>query len=54
MAGERVAIQEMRKHLSWYSRGIAGATRFRTMVNMIEEREPLIEALHDFFGNADS
>jgi nifR3 family TIM-barrel protein len=54
MAGERVAIQEMRKHLSWYSRGLAGATRFRTMVNIIEERETLIEALHDFFGNAES
>jgi len=54
LAGERVAIQEMRKHLSWYSRGLAGATRFRTMVNIIEQRETLIQALHDFFGNTES
>ena len=54
LAGERVAIQEMRKHLSWYSRGLAGATRFRTMVNIIEQRETLIQALHDFFGNKES
>jgi nifR3 family TIM-barrel protein len=54
LAGERVAVQEMRKHLSWYSRGLTGATRFRTMVNIIEERETLIQALHDFFGNPES
>ena len=54
LAGERVAVNEMRKHLSWYSRGLTGATRFRTMVNIIEERETLIQALHDFFGNAES
>ena len=54
LAGERVAIQEMRKHLSWYSRGLAGATRFRTMVNIIEQKETLIQALHEFFGNTES
>lgn len=54
MAGERLAVQEMRKHLSWYSRGLAGAARFRTMVNIIEERETLVQALHDFFGNMES
>lgn len=54
LAGERVAVQEMRKHFSWYSRGLTGATRFRTMVNIIEERETLIHVLHDFFGNAES
>jgi nifR3 family TIM-barrel protein len=51
LAGERTAVQEMRKHFSWYSRGIAGATRFRTMVNLIEGKETLIQAVHDFFGN---
>jgi len=51
MAGERTAVQEMRKHFSWYARGIAGATRFRTMVNLIERKETVIQALHDFFGN---
>jgi nifR3 family TIM-barrel protein len=50
LAGERTAVQEMRKHFSWYARGIAGATRFRTMVNLIEEKETVIQALLDFFG----
>ena len=54
LAGERTAVQEMRKHFSWYARGIAGATRFRTMVNIIERKETVIQALHDFFGNRES
>jgi tRNA-dihydrouridine synthase B len=50
LAGEGVAVQEMRKHISWYAKGIPGAARFRTIVNMIEGREPLTQLLHDFFG----
>jgi tRNA-dihydrouridine synthase B len=53
LAGERAAVREMRKHLSWYSRGIAGAARFRNMVNIIEGEETLIHALHDFFLGAE-
>jgi len=51
IAGEKRAIREMRKHLSWYARGIPGAARLRAMVNIIEEKEPLIQLLHQFFGN---
>jgi tRNA-dihydrouridine synthase B len=54
LAGERVAVREMRKHLSWYARGMTGAARFRTMVNIIEGRETLEQLLHDFFGGRDS
>jgi tRNA-dihydrouridine synthase len=51
-AGERVALREIRKHLSWYSRGIPGAARFRSMVNTIEDEESLIRLLTDFFGKS--
>lgn len=54
LAGERVALREMRKHISWYARGVAGAARFRDLVNRIEGRETLVKALHVFFGNAGS
>jgi tRNA-dihydrouridine synthase B len=54
LAGERAAVREMRKHLSWYARGIAGAARFRNMVNIIEGKETLVQALHDFFRCAES
>lgn len=49
LAGERVAVREMRKHLSWYARGIAGAARLRNMVNSLEGREALTDALRSFF-----
>ncbi len=52
LTGERRAIQEIRKHLSWYSRGFAGAARFRGLVNSIETKEALAEALRNFFGSA--
>jgi nifR3 family TIM-barrel protein len=53
LAGERVAVQEMRKHFSWYAKGIPGASRFRNMVNIIEGIEPLIQLLQEFFGGAE-
>jgi tRNA-dihydrouridine synthase B len=53
LAGERVAVQEMRKHFSWYAKGIHGAARFRNMVNIIEGIEPLTELLQEFFGGAE-
>ena len=53
LAGERVAVREMRKHLSWYVRGVAGAARFRELVNRLESREEMVAALHDFFAEGD-
>ena len=47
--GERIALVEMRKHLSWYARGVPGAARFRAQVNCLQSKDQLIEALHDFF-----
>ena len=33
--GERVGIQEMRKHISWYLQGFPGASKIRLQVNML-------------------
>ncbi len=49
-AGEKIAIREIRKHLSWYASGIPGAARFRAMVNMIEDKNNLTQLLLEFFG----
>lgn len=49
LAGEGVALREMRKHLSWYSRGIANAAQFRKQINTIEGKGALLEALDRFF-----
>jgi nifR3 family TIM-barrel protein len=48
-SGDRVAVMEMRKHLCWYAKGVAGAARFRAEVNRIESRTALEAAIHDFF-----
>jgi tRNA-dihydrouridine synthase B len=48
LAGERVALREMRKHLSWYVRGLPGAARFRELINRVEEKEVLVRELRSF------
>lgn len=48
--GEKVAVREMRKHLSWYAHGVPGAARFRSLVNGLATSEEMIGALRDFFG----
>ncbi|RNC73352.1 MAG: tRNA dihydrouridine synthase DusB [Desulfuromonadales bacterium] len=50
IAGERVALREMRKHFGWYSHGIPGASQFRKLVNTIEGKGALLEAMHRFFA----
>lgn len=48
-AGGRVALMEMRKHLSWYSKGLPGAAQFRAAVNRIETAAELVGAMEEFF-----
>jgi nifR3 family TIM-barrel protein len=48
-AGGRVALMEMRKHLSWYSKGLPGAAQFRAAVNRIERTDELVGAMEEFF-----
>ena len=43
--GEYAAIREMRKHVSWYTKGLKGAARLRDYVNNIEDMEELIRAV---------
>jgi nifR3 family TIM-barrel protein len=50
IAGERVALREMRKHLAWYARGIPGAARFRTEVNRFETVAEAVTAMAAFFA----
>lgn len=45
---EDVAIREMRKHVAWYVRGLHGAARVRTQVNLISDMASLEKALWDF------
>ena len=49
LEGDRVALMEMRKHLSWYSKGLPGAAQFRAAVNGIENGAQLVGAMESFF-----
>ena len=48
--GSRKTVREMRKHLCWYSRGMSGASEFRSRVNQIQQIEELEETIIGFFS----
>jgi len=50
--GDKTALCEMRKHLSWYARGMPGAARFRALVNTLVEKRQLRAAVDSFFTQA--
>lgn len=43
--GEAVGVREMRKHFSWYTRGMRGAARIRGDINRAASREELVNAI---------
>lgn len=43
--GEYLGIREMRKHVSWYTKGVHGAARLREEINRVESYEELEEIL---------
>ncbi len=49
LEGERIALMEMRKHLSWYAKGLPGAAQFRAAINRIEDCAELVRAMEEFF-----
>ena len=44
--GEYVAIREMRKHISWYLKGVPGAAKIKEMINQEKELEKVKEILN--------
>ncbi len=49
--GELVAIREMRKHISWYTKNLKDSSKFRVEINKIEDKEKLIYELEKYFKN---
>jgi nifR3 family TIM-barrel protein len=49
--GEDTAVKEMRKHISWYIKNCKDASRFRDVVNRIDNRQELEEVLKEYFNN---
>ena len=48
---ERIAVNEMRKHIGWYARGLSGAAAFRAKINSAEKPEDALELIRSFFEN---
>ena len=51
--GERRSLGEMRKHLCWYARGLAGAVAFRQTINRAEEIATMHTLIDTFFTDED-
>ena len=45
--GEYLGIREMRKHVSWYTKGLPGSARLREAINRTESYEELEELLSE-------
>lgn len=46
--GEKIAKNEMKKHLAWYTKGLAGSNDFRRKINNINSTKEIIEAISVF------
>lgn len=46
--GERKAVREMRKHASWYLKGMPGSNELRANINTMEETKAVFEALYKY------
>jgi nifR3 family TIM-barrel protein len=50
VSGDASGIKTFRKHLLWYTKGLKGGASFRQMVGIIEDKNLLLEKVHEFFG----
>lgn len=48
--GDYSGLRIARKHMGWYSKGLAGASEFRSIVNNVDEAAKARALLDDFFG----
>ena len=48
--GEHTGVRVARKHISWYTKGLAGSATFRHAMNQLQTCGEQIAAVDDFFG----
>lgn len=48
--GETVALNEMRKHIAWYTKNMPNSSIFRNEINHIENKEMLIKKIEEYFS----
>ncbi|MDE2117733.1 MAG: tRNA dihydrouridine synthase DusB [Betaproteobacteria bacterium] len=47
--GEHTGLRVARKHISWYTKGLAGSAQFRHYMNQLESSAEQLLAVNDFF-----
>ena len=47
--GEQTGLRVARKHISWYTKGLAGSAHFRHHMNQLESITEQLQAVNDFF-----
>lgn len=52
--GERRGVREMRKHLSWYTKGLFQGNKLRSMINELEDFNLVLETLEKHFQEAEA
>lgn len=50
---QRVAVNEMRKHVGWYASGMRGAAQLRGTINQIDDPEAVKSMLREFAARAE-
>ena len=48
--GEHTGLRVARKHISWYTKGLAGSAHFRHRMNQLESPAGQLAAVDDFFA----
>lgn len=44
-----IAVKELRKHISWYTKNLKNSSDFRNRINQIETKEELISQIEEYF-----
>jgi tRNA-dihydrouridine synthase B len=52
--GEHTGVRMARKHISWYTKGLAGSAAFRHAMNQLQTCAEQIEAVDEFFAELSS
>ena len=48
--GEHTGVRMARKHISWYTKGLAGSAAFRHAMNQLPTCAEQLAAVDEFFG----
>lgn len=52
--GERIGVREMRKHLSWYLKGLRNSNQVRNLLNKVDKKEEVIRLLQEYKDKIDN